>query len=114
MPDLKELLERVKGATGPDRDLNAVLLRHFGWTTSGWDLLDPAGERVLTVPDLVGSLDAALALVERASPLKGPVELTIAGSAQACLNSDDPCGLQVQALGHELSALQAQSQRVEG
>ncbi len=31
MPDLQSLIERVEKASGPDRDLNRAVARHFGW-----------------------------------------------------------------------------------
>ena len=38
------------------------------------------------------SLDAALALAERVISQRGPIELSICGSAQAVIHHNDPCG----------------------
>lgn len=69
MADLSELIARVEGATGADRDLNADLLKAFGWfVDSAGNAIDHEGRRAFTVPDLTASLDAALALAERVLP----------------------------------------------
>lgn len=117
MPDLSELLERVKAATGPDRELDAAIWYALVEQPRPGNKIDR--DMISRWPEYTSSLDAALALVLRASPLKGPVELTVAGSAQACLNSDDPCGLQVQAFGNTpplalLAALLSALQKGEG
>lgn len=61
--ELLKLAERVEGLTGPDRKINADILRALGWTTSGWDAIDPAGNRAMQVPDFLSSIDAAMSLV---------------------------------------------------
>lgn len=82
MTEITELLERVKAATGPDRELDALILLHLnGWTLheetnpkSGsfafwegepWNSVchNCSGWEALTA-----SIDAALALVERCLP----------------------------------------------
>lgn len=60
MTDLKELLERCKAATGPDRNTDAML-HHFaldGVGTGNWH----------DSPRYTASVDASLALVERKLP----------------------------------------------
>lgn len=59
------LIERIERAGGPDRALNADILRRLGWTQDGSDAFDPDGNRVLSIPDYLGSLDAAMTLVPR-------------------------------------------------
>lgn len=65
---LQDLLRRVESAAGPSIDLNADILRSFGWTMAGGHVFDPDGLREFSVPLPVASLDAALALVERVLP----------------------------------------------
>jgi len=62
MTDLNELLERVKAATGPDRQLDYVLFCHFApmEVASAWHPLN--GHKYTS------SIDAALALCGRALP----------------------------------------------
>ena len=80
MADLAELLERVKAATGPDREIDVALwlamtpgatyrttrVRHDR-TGREWDINEPRinGGAMVEVPEYTASLDAALALVER-------------------------------------------------
>jgi hypothetical protein len=70
---LKELLERVEKATGPDREIDVWLLALLGDKESPWGIGDI--EYALTDPELTCdpptytvSLDACLALVERVLP----------------------------------------------
>lgn len=78
---MKDLLERVKAATGPDRELDGALAEAFGWRqitvdhglrlTREWLRPDGFPLPVGTMADppfFTASLDAALALVERALP----------------------------------------------
>jgi hypothetical protein len=44
------------------------------------------------LPAYTTSLDAALALAERVISQRGPIELSICGSAQAVIHHNDPCG----------------------
>lgn len=75
---LQDLLRRVESATGADRELDADLLRAAGWRDDGEHMgaprwITPEGmktafnprEGVPTGQNVTGSLDAALALVER-------------------------------------------------
>jgi len=58
-----DLIERIERATGPDRRLNADLLLALGWFGDKGGVLDPKGNRVSTIPDYLGSLDAAMTLI---------------------------------------------------
>lgn len=62
MANLRELLERVKAATGPDTLLDLHLCDAFGLLTYG---ATARGYTRFPHPALTASLDAALALVER-------------------------------------------------
>lgn len=66
--ELQSFLARVEAATGPDHILNGDLLRAFGWSTRGRDVLNPEGNVALLVPDPISSLDDALTLAERVLP----------------------------------------------
>lgn len=60
---MRNLIERIEAATGPDRALNADILRHLGWTQDGSVAFDPEGNRAYSIPDYTGSIDAAMSLV---------------------------------------------------
>lgn len=64
--DVEGLLERVKAATGPDRELDRAIGEHFGEC----DYSGPAHHRPLSdwARPYTASIDAALALVERCLP----------------------------------------------
>ena len=73
MMDNSELLERVKAATGPSHQLDAEIYATLG----GAPHTTKAGRRTVPLimkedpkewPDYTGSIDAALALVERLLP----------------------------------------------
>lgn len=82
MTDLSELLERVKAATGPDRELDGaieVMARRFDayraglddttrahWKHNGSTVYD--GNTGYVAANFTASIDAALALVERCLP----------------------------------------------
>jgi len=82
MSDLTELLERVKAATGPDSELaDAVWLavipgaqrvnKMAQWPEENpiWEYFDPARNTYSRfIPNILGSIDAALALTERMLP----------------------------------------------
>jgi len=78
MTDLNELLERVKAATGPDRELDADLLEmasigYYDYTRSNYEYqADDANRLDLTKewwhPFPTRTIDAALALTERVLP----------------------------------------------
>lgn len=70
---LSDLLERVRGATGPSRELDADLYRALGYEVrqSGdgfWTWSQSGGSDLRILPKFTASLDAALALVERVLP----------------------------------------------
>lgn len=83
MADLAELLERVKAASGPDRETDVALwlamtpgatyrttrAKHTA-TGREWDINESRvnGGALVEVPTFTASLDAALALVERVLP----------------------------------------------
>lgn len=72
MTDIAGLIERLEAATGVDPELNGDLLLHFGWNADGFGrVTDPDGNPRLSVPDLMGSLDASKALTERVRPGAG-------------------------------------------
>jgi hypothetical protein len=78
------ILERLRAATGPDRELDALIwlettdgaTRRESTVTSSTNLWPPytidetrdATGRLITVPSYTASIDAALALVERMLP----------------------------------------------
>ena len=77
MSDLAELLERVKAATGPDRELDAALLcatspsYHLSKNSLGGTVICRDGFRWNIediAPYLITSIDAALALADRVLP----------------------------------------------
>lgn len=85
MTDLQALLTRVEEATGGDRELDAAIECAFNWTAENTDadllrmvqageplaavaLVDPDWRLHEWVSPVTSSLDAALALVERALP----------------------------------------------
>ena len=83
------ILERLRAATGPDRELDALIwlettdgaTRRESTVTSSTNLWSPytidetrdATGRLITVPSYTASIDAALALVERMLPGCGVV-----------------------------------------
>jgi hypothetical protein len=70
---LPEIIARLEASTGPDRKLDELIARHFGWTyefdeeelSECWR--NPEGFACY-VPRLTGSVDAALSLAERLLP----------------------------------------------
>ena len=72
MSALKELLERVERAEGPDRDYDWDLAFLDGWKfdeiSDTWTMPDGHWDQFLTPPRYTASLDAAVALVERKLP----------------------------------------------
>lgn len=93
--DIASLLERVKAATGPDRDLDRSIWRHFNPRPAGRvsDVVLPQGfgkgalnDALDPTPMLTGSIDAALALVERLMPDWGVQTMSPAGGEYAACN----------------------------
>lgn len=78
-----ELIEALKSAKGPDRELDAEIWLHFtpGTTRKKWSYAHAASgktcevdetrdetRRLIVVPSFTASLDAAISLVERVRP----------------------------------------------
>lgn len=132
MTTLTELLARVEAATGPDRELDRLLAKQFGWhrveprnTTSkkgGWIApedfmgLNSDGSPRLDslhgttiwsdVPRLTASLDAALALADRVLP-GWDIELSRLGGAWRCGLGDPLCGWEWESASAPLATLGA-------
>lgn len=105
---LQGLAARVEAATGPDREIDARIwcalnACKFRWADeAGFTFADDSGKGWAAgpAPTYTASIDKALALVERNLAGKiGPISLTIAGSGEALICSDDPCGWYVQKIG---------------
>lgn len=97
-PDHSALIERLEAAhaTGIIMESEAIALQSAlgledaydtDWKQCCWNALK-------------GSLDAALALAEEALEMRGPININVclAGSAQAQIYPDDPCGIHAQAV----------------
>jgi hypothetical protein len=96
MTALQELIDRVKAATGPDRELDHAIGVFF--ELSGADKHDgPHLRRIWRGPRLAASLDAALAFVERVLPGAEYNISTLYGHAMAELpiNADNYLAPQV-------------------
>jgi hypothetical protein len=103
MADLSELIARVEGATGPDRELDTLIEVAARWIEAGRVGLAPEhrakwrGSRSGYVSDgfstyaaerYTSSLDAALALCERVLP-GWTARLWISERRSACVLTDD-------------------------
>lgn len=71
--ELKELIERVKAATGPDRELDSDLGFTLGWYANGyefyaWAEADGTFVESVNPKPFTASIDAALALTQRVLP----------------------------------------------
>ncbi|MBO9589583.1 hypothetical protein [Devosia sp.] len=92
MTDLNELLERVKKAPGPDRELDADLARALGWA-----FIEGDGEdRIpLALPCFTFSADDAMRLAQNALPARWEIAMGTCGEEDmpwACLTEpDEPC-----------------------
>lgn len=96
---LASLIERVEKAETGSRELDCRVTAWGEGVAEGepWSeddlayaLTDP--DRTCNPPPVTTSLDAALALASRVIAHRGPIDLSIAGSAQAVIHSADPCG----------------------
>lgn len=119
---MRDLIERLAKAKSGSRELDCALYVALGrrpsWLGDGgilWvDTKDRAGPVVRfaydgkpstgnppvnDTPAYTTSLDAIVALIEEKSPSRGPVTLLMAGSAEAYIDSADPCGPTVKAFG---------------
>ena len=68
---LRDLLERVERATGPDRELSDDVYKALGWTGAifpGGLWIEPDGPVCEPPKDVTSSVDAALALIGRVLP----------------------------------------------
>lgn len=74
---LEALVERVRGATGPDREIEAdvyvAIFDDGGWVGGNWyvarsDDGSMGSSRVIALPAYTASLDAVVALIERELP----------------------------------------------
>jgi hypothetical protein len=115
---MTDLIKRLEEAEAGSRELDALLARRFGWHRveprhmrgkgGGWiapeDFMGVNSDGSPRLDSLRGtdihrdpprlsqSIDAALALAERVISQRGPIELSICGSAQAVIHHNDPCG----------------------
>lgn len=106
MADMQELIARLEEVEAGSRELDLRVFERFDlvdgerWTDADLEyaLTDP--DCTISPPRLTTSLDAALALAERVLELRGPININVclAGSAQAQIYPDDPCGVHVQAV----------------
>lgn len=83
-PHLASLLTRVEGLTGPDREVDALLLNAVGdqalfrGPKIGWESREDGKGVWRSMPNITASLDAVLALVERVlRPLHPGMTLTL-------------------------------------
>ena len=95
------ILERLRAATGPDRELDALIwlettdgaTRRESTVTSSTNLWPPytidetrdATGRLITVPSYTASIDAALALVERMLPGRDIAVYAFGGKEWRCI-----------------------------
>lgn len=107
VPDMSALIARLEAAETGGAELDYLIDEAFSeWRNigGGWAVHKVTGERVtnsFSYPaPVTTSLDAALALAERALDQRGPININVclAGSAQAQIYPTDPCGPHVQAL----------------
>ena len=63
MGEMKALAANAAAFSGPDRDMNMSILLALGWYLRDFVAYTPEGNRATVIPDYLGSLDAACALV---------------------------------------------------
>lgn len=74
------LVERLEAAEVGSRSLDQAV-----WlATGGWEGVDAP-------PSFTTSLDAALALADRVIAVRGPIDISIMGSAQVVILDAEPC-----------------------
>jgi hypothetical protein len=64
MTDLSALIERVESGTGSDRELDGKIVRALSGSTDHWFPFAGGFMTEHTAPELTGSLDAVLSLIE--------------------------------------------------
>lgn len=79
---MKDLIEKLQKTEAGSSELDVAILRTLA------DHHFSAGP----VPAYTTSLDAALALADRVVKRRGPIDLSICGSAQVMIHHQDPCG----------------------
>jgi hypothetical protein len=89
------LIAKLESASEGSRELDltiATRLERKLWLRgSGHNTVERNGRQVV-IPHYTASIDAALALAERVIKVRGPIDLTIMGSAQVVIHNADPCG----------------------
>lgn len=106
---MREVIERLEAASEGSRELDCQIAvavdgyfempSRYGWEAPDYGYVDDEGARVepghggdQLVPRYTTSLDASLALAERTIAERGPIDLSICGSAQVVIHNNDPCG----------------------
>jgi hypothetical protein len=88
-----ELIERLEKAEAGSLELSDEVMRATHNVHDGPYAHWPSAARAFGWNCLVTtSLDAALALAERVIQERGPIDLSICGSAQVVIHHNDPCG----------------------
>lgn len=93
-----ELIAKLESASEGSRELDAAIAdlfdplpdQHDGYD-GRWPFAE-GSEFSLKTPPVTTSIDAALALAERVIKVRGPIDLTIMGSAQVVIHNADACG----------------------
>lgn len=84
------LVEKLEAAEGGSRELDEAIWLACGLERKVSGPVD-AGKGVWAGPHVSYSLDAALALAERVIAVRGPIDISIMGSAQVVILDADPC-----------------------
>ena len=91
MTDNTSLIARLESAGEGSVELDREVWTACGMAPQFHGPFDAAGKGVWNGPHLSHSLDAALALAERVIEKRGPIDISIMGSAQVTIHADDPC-----------------------
>ncbi|MHA6684439.1 hypothetical protein [Mesorhizobium sp. A556] len=101
---IDELMERVRGLTGPDREVDAAIHRVLaGGAKDHWYDFHGVWTTDSTTPPITASLDAAVALVKRVLPGWGYRVATCCVSDDAWLFPDYNCPIHGERLKLEVS-----------